>query len=163
LSNIEQGLSRIRPPEGYEAEVRELQEFAYSCAVIKQPASICGVAYHYPFPRLTYLYWGEKDKPILNTEVIEDLSFKKFMKSFKNKFEFDVVWQGKQAVPITDAYRFDPDEAPERVASIGADGLREYEIAQDDEGYVGLRQVSGPPDPRAAGGKLLARAKLSGK
>jgi hypothetical protein len=161
LGNIEQGLCRIRPPEGYEGELRELSEFAYSCCVIKRPAPIRGVAYHYHFARLTYLYWGEIGRPIMNAEVIKDLSFEKFMKAFEERFEFEVKWQGLLA-PIADSYPFDlDDELPARVGTIGVEGIRVYDFAKDDEGYVGLRQVSGPPDPRATGGQLLAKTKLA--
>jgi hypothetical protein len=67
-------------------EIEELRDYAASCLVTAPAAPIQGVAYHYLRGKVTYVYSGERGKPLDDALVFPDMNVQAFMDATKAEF-----------------------------------------------------------------------------
>jgi hypothetical protein len=67
-------------------EIEELRDFAASCLVTAPASPIQGIAYRYMRGKVTYVYSGDRGKPLADALVFPDMNVQAFMDATKAEF-----------------------------------------------------------------------------
>ncbi|WP_145727577.1 hypothetical protein [Nitrospirillum viridazoti] len=72
-------------PDNIVAELDELREFSFSCYVTKPNSHKQGIAYHYMRGNFTYVYYGDRGKPLNVFKLVKDQNADGFIRIMENE------------------------------------------------------------------------------